>query len=290
MYLPDYRAPNPTGATYARPTEPDPVIPHIGSMWMGMFKAAGHANLNNDDWVRHASDGEGLWLRAPGNCVVVTGEAAAAATACSGWVPRPSVVLTPDAIPFLAQNGGWDRCAAIWCGGEASADPARDVARQRRLASYEMDEWGLSPRPCILYSDTNSVNPAFLALMDDPTPSWLGLRIYVDPGQGPERVHELAAQYRPLVPRGMPVAWHMMAYDRNGAYRDPLTPIVLASADVVREWEADDPGTCKALLFFSDGRGHVPTATNPQSYGGARWHPELYPVLRSIANAIARPQ
>jgi hypothetical protein len=263
--------PNPVGPRYTKPTEPDPVYPHIGTMFGGLMNVATFKYYPNDDWAKHAEDGKGLWLRAPGNCCVITGESAAGITA-----PYDHVIMTPDCIlgGMTDRPEYWAKVAGFYLAAEASDAGLARMLLYRRIAQMSCVELGVSCPPFFAYIDKNEVPPE--SLVDGNTS--LPLRFYVDPGQGPERVHELAAYYREHVPQGTPVVVFGMAYDRNGAYTDDLRPIILAAADVAREWEANDPGSVRALIYFSDGRK-----------GGVRDHPEGYRVLRGIFAAITTP-
>jgi hypothetical protein len=275
--LEDLRAPNPIGPRYDKPTDPDPVVAPIGTMWMGLFFAQTFKYGPNDDWAKNTSDGVGLWLRAPGNCCVIAGEAAAGLTA-----PYDHVIITPDAIlgGMADRPEYWARVAGFYLAAEASSNGVERMSIYRVIAEKSCAMLGVPCPPFFAYTPGRS--PA--VEMVDGGQTSIGLEFYANPGEGAGALLALADQYRQIVPRGTSVCIYGMAYDRNGAYRDDLRPIILAAANIARAWNADDPDSVKGLFYFSDGRGHF----NPD-FGGARWHPECYPVLRGIAAAITRP-
>jgi hypothetical protein len=283
----DYRSPSPFLPRYAAPTEPDPIVVPIGTLWCGLFNVDGYKyGPPNRDW-RNYGGVERPWLYPGGNCVVITGEPAAAITASDKEVPRPAIICTGDAIASLAENDLWDLCAAIWPGGEAGKDPAAYFAETRDLDRYVMHRRGLGLRPFIAYSDTPTMPQSFVDLLEPDGQTWLGVQLYYQPGDGEAYLRQLAADFRRDIPRSAPVAFHMKCYSQ----KDRIIPVetlianMFITADIVREWNADDPGSVKALLGFSDGRGHV-----GMDFGGLRFYcTEAYRAFAAIAAACQRP-
>ena len=267
IYLQDTRSPNPIGPAYAQPAGPDPVFaPYPWPMWFGSFYAQGFKYGQNDDWAKGKP-----WLAAPGNCCVVAGEAMAAVTA-----PQPGVIITPDAIFTMSETPeAWAKVVAIYLTPEMAADPVTKMNEMRYAARRLMEQLGVPLRPFIAYGPMPPIE-----LAEPGGQTWITLQFYANPGEGPEALYQLRDIYQGMIPSGTPVCVIGQTYDRNGAYTAPLEPLVTATATIVRAWGPE----VKAWLNFSDGRGSV-----PNRFGGVRWHPELYPLLRGLAAAMTRP-
>ena len=280
-YLEDKRSPNPVGVAYAPLENSDPTYtPFPRRILNGMFFAATFKYGPNDDWARNYSDGVGEHLRAPGNCCVVTDESAAAYTA-----PYPSLVTTPDVVfGLLADSPNtWTKVKAFYLSAESVPNQV-DIMQSRRYAVRNAcKDAGLIIPPFFTYTPGRIPR---LEMVEESGQTAIGLEFYANPSETADDLRRLAQSYRDTIPMGTPVVIWGMSYDRNGAYLGDLRPIVAVAYEIALEWEKNDPDSVKGIFYFSDGRGHLPTGTNKNNYGGARWHPEVYPVLRGIAKAI----
>lgn len=262
IYLQDKRAPNPIGSIYYEPVFPDPIIQPFDSFFhFGSFYDATHKYLNNDDW----SAGK-PWLICPGNVAVVTGEAVAAVTS------QKDVIISPDAIFAMAETPElWSKVKAIYLAAEMSGNPIVSIINLRDTCNILMDSLRVSRRPFITYT-TDKVYPQ-LSRGD----TWIGLQYYIAQGDPITKLNDMNNYYHMMLMNLENVAIIGQTYDRNGTYTDSLVPILQETIEIARTW-----GTrLRAWINFSDGRGSVDS-----NYGGVRWHPELYPILRGIVKAI----
>jgi hypothetical protein len=259
-YLVDKRAPNPVGPRYEEPTTPDPVIARFNHFFhFGSFADAGHKYLNNDDWSRGKP-----WLVCPGNIAVVGSDA--------GSTCPKDVVAGADAIFTMAETPElWDKVKAIYIAAEMSTDPVASIIKLRDTCNLLMDNLGVSRKPFITYT-TDKVYPE---LVREDT--WIGLQYYIAQGDPLSKLDEFNSYYHSMLTNNENVAIIAQTYDRNGTYKEPLLPVIEKTIEIARSWGFQ----LQAWLNFSDGRGSV-----DNNYGGVRWYPELYPILRGILKAI----